>query len=74
MFLVFVLDVCYLCLRVSPAEVGGKFHVPPSVGANRHVCITNRVLPAVLISKMSETFDLLRLILRMTRKEDRHLL
>ena len=23
--------------------------VPPSVGANRHVCITNRVLPAVLI-------------------------
>ena len=29
---------------------------------------------AVLISKMSETFDLIRLILRMLRTEDRYLL
>ena len=47
--------------------------LPPGVGSNRHGCII-AFFSAVLISKMSETFDLTRLILRMIRTEDRHLL
>ena len=36
------------------------FYLLQKSGANRHVCITNRVLPAVLISKIPGTFDLIR--------------
>ena len=46
-FLVFVLDVCYLCfgfhLRKSEENSmcpGFNLRAPPRVGANMHVCIT----------------------------------
>ena len=75
--------MCVICVYAFHLRKSGEnsmcpgfnlLRVPPRVGAKRHVCITNRVLSAVLISRMSETFDLLRLILRMMRTEDRYLL
>ena len=64
-----VFGVCSLCLFVLARftcenrgipcvlRTGFNLCVPPRVGADRHVCINNnRVLPAVLISKISGTF------------------
>ena len=76
-----VFYVCSKCLFVlTRLTCGnrGKFHMPwfqlarAPEGRCQQACLYNRVLPAVLISKMTETFILYFLFLRMMKTEDRH--